>query len=138
MQALRLNDGAGLTGSMNTYVWGWSSEVLPSHEIVYFVEQLPGEGAFDLSDRPRSPLQVYALVDGLWQSRGTFPVPGRPKMRQGLKRGPIGSGDMMGGPIELTLHDFDGDGLQDLILEDGKTWVGYSVDSGKFVVKNPK
>jgi hypothetical protein len=67
--------GAGLTGSMNTYVWGMSTDLVPSPEPVYFVELLPTnqkvafwhtlDGSF-----AKQPLYAFSLVKALWTSRG--------------------------------------------------------------------
>ncbi len=133
MQVLRESDGVGLTGSLHTYVWGRSDEILPDGEVVYLVEMLPGSGRFDLADRTPSALEVYALVDGLWSSRGNFPLPGRPEIRIETAAGSRGVGAFTY-YAELTLEDRDGDGLADVELESGD-WVGYSSDLGSFEVK---
>jgi len=133
MQVLRESDGVGRTGSLNTYVWGRSDELLPSGEMVYLVEILPGSGRFDLADRTPSALAVYALVDGLWSSRGNFPLAGRPKIRFEMPAGSRGVGSFTY-YAELTLDDVDHDDLADVQLESGD-WVGYDSSSGTFAIK---
>lgn len=114
MQVLDERTGTGLTGSQGTYVWGWSDELLPG-ERVYLVEYLAGPGAFDLSDRAASPLQVHVLAGGLWGSRGSFPVAGRPKIVAGAPRGALGVGSYTS-LSQLTLHPGEPPGVE---LEDG-------------------
>lgn len=122
MQVLDERTGTGLTGSQGTYVWGWSDELLPG-ERVYLVEYLAGPGAWDLSDRAPSALQVNALAGGVWQARGAFPVVGRPKLRVVAPQGPLGAGSSTY-IAELTLHPGSPPGVE---LEDG-TIVGHSAD----------
>ncbi|MEZ4221772.1 MAG: hypothetical protein R3B13_12645 [Polyangiaceae bacterium] len=133
MQVLRESDGSGLTGGQHVYVWGWSSALLPGGEVVYLVENLPGAGAFDLSDRAPSQLSVLALVGGLFTARGTLPVAGRPVLRTVAPSGARGAGSYTYF-AELELADRDGDGLADVHLESGD-WVGYSTAKSAFVTK---
>jgi hypothetical protein len=67
MKVLRESDGAGLTGSQDTYVWGWSSALKCGGEVLYLVEFLPNPVRFDIRDSlgvrlPPPQLVVYALV----------------------------------------------------------------------------
>jgi hypothetical protein len=133
MVALQTADGNSVTGSVQTYVWGKSDALVPGGETVYLVETLPASEAFDLSDVPPSKLNVYALVKGLWTTRGLFPVAARPKIRSIPEQGARGMG-AYSGYAELTLADVDCDGVQDVQLDDG-TWVGWSKSSSAFVVK---
>ncbi|MBK9758083.1 MAG: hypothetical protein IPO88_32130 [Nannocystis sp.] len=114
MQVVDERTGLGLTGSQGTYVWGWSDLLLPG-ERVYLVEYLAGPGAFDLSDRPLTPLKVHALSQGLWQARGEFPIAGRPKLQMVDPAGPRGVGSYTL-YSELTLHPGDPAGVE---LADG-------------------
>jgi hypothetical protein len=132
MQVFRESDGVVLTGGQYHYVWGWTDRLLPSGEIVYLVEILPESGRFDLADRSTSTLEVYALVDGMWSSRGTFPVEGRPLLERSSPTDDLGSGDFTT-IAELTLADSDGDGLVEVQLEDG-SWVEWSASAGAFAV----
>jgi hypothetical protein len=133
MIALAAADGTSVTGSVQTYVWGWSDAITPGGEVVYLVESLPASEAFDLSDVPPTELNVYALVKGLWTPRGTFPVAGRPKIRSVAEQGSKGMG-AYSGYAELTLADVDCDGVRDVQLDDG-TWIGWSKTSGGFAKK---
>lgn len=130
MQVLRERDGAVLTGSPETYVWGRVDTLLPGGEVLYLVEHLPGAGAFDLSDRQASPLQVRALVDGQWSDRGTFPVPGRPRIVPTGPGGPRGLGSYSHF-AELDVRDRDGDGLGEVRLANG-TWIGWNETTRTF------
>ncbi|MCY1058643.1 hypothetical protein [Nannocystis sp. SCPEA4] len=123
MQVVDERTGQGLTGSQQTYVWGWSDQLVPG-EVVYLVEYLPPKHLWDLSDVAPSALQVQALVGGLWQSRGTFPLAGRPKLQQRTPTGPRGAGSYTT-LAELTLHPGDPPGVE---LEDG-TVVGFDGDA---------
>ncbi|WAS90186.1 hypothetical protein [Nannocystis punicea] len=114
MQVVDERTGQGLTGSQQTYVWGWSDQLRPG-ELVYLVEYLPPTTLWDLSDVAPSALQVQALEGGLWQSRGTFPVAGRPKLQQRVPTGAQGVGSYTSF-AELTLHPGDPPGVE---LEDG-------------------
>jgi hypothetical protein len=131
MQARRVGDGASVTGSQDTYVWGRSDRLLPGGEILYLVEVLPSRVRFDLADVPPSALRVYALVAGLWTERGVFPVAGRPALRSVMPEGAIGVGSFTG-LAELDALDLDGDGLDEIALTDG-TRIGASGTT--FVVK---
>jgi hypothetical protein len=130
---LREGDGSPLTGSQETYVWGWTDALVPGDEVVYLVEVLPGSGAFDLSDRTPGTIEARALVDGLWSARGSFPDAGRPRVLAVPAEGSRGVGSYT--PFaELSLADRDGDGLVEVEREDG-TFVGWDAATGTFVGK---
>ena len=129
MQVLDERTGVGLTGSQGTYVWGWSDLLRPG-ERIYLVQYLAGPGAFDLSDRPLTALKAHALSDGLWQARGEFPVPGRPKLRQQDPQGPRGVGSYTFFS-ELTLHPGDPAGVE---LDDGSI-VAHDPDTDTWVLR---
>jgi hypothetical protein len=133
MQARAEASGQSRTGGLNTYIWGRATTLRPGGETLYLVELLPGEGRWDLADRAASALVVYALVGGYWTDGGTFPVPGRPMIRHEPARGARGVASSTTYE-ELTLEDVDGDGLDDVELEDG-TWVGWSTSASDFVVR---
>ena len=133
MQLLRVSDGHPLTGGQGHYVWGWSDALLPGGEVVYLLEMLPGEGRFDLADRAPSPLQAFALVNGIWSSRGVFPVEGRPLMKSTQAIDSLGVGSMTY-ISELTVADADGDGIQEVALEDG-SWIEWSLGADAFVTQ---
>ena len=129
MQVLDERTGLGLTGSQGTYVWGWSDQLRPG-ERIYLVEYLAGPGAFDLSDRPLTPLRAHALADGLWQPRGEFPLPGRPKLKSVDPQGPRGVGSYTSFS-ELTLHPGDPAGVE---LGDG-TIIAHDPDTDTWIVR---
>lgn len=131
MQARRVSDGSSVTGSQRTYVWGRTDRLRPDGEVVYVVESLPDRTRFDLMGVTPGPMSVLALVDGLFVSRGTLPVAGRPAIAHVPAKGAVATGDSSG-IAELVLRDPDGDGVHDLQLADG-TWVGLSGDA--FVVR---
>ncbi len=133
MQVRRQSDGTSVTGCGETYVWGWSDRLHPDGEALYLVEPLPGVGAFDLSDRESTALDVRALVDGLWVSRGLAPAVGRPRIVQTSVGGPVGLGSFSF-VAGLSLDDRDDDGLDDVELEDG-TWFGWDFATASFVTK---
>jgi hypothetical protein len=134
MQVRRLTDGASVTGSQDTYVWGWSDAVHPGGERVYLVEVLPSSVRFDLVDAPVTAIMVWALPgDGLWSPRGQLPVAGRPMIASVPAEDHRGVGSYTG-LAELVLEDRDGDGLEDVQLADG-SWAGWSDDAGAYVVK---
>jgi hypothetical protein len=143
MSVKRLSDGAQLTGSLDTYVWGWSTALRPGGEPIYLVEPTPNPVRFDLKTSeggPRLPapqLLMRALVGGLWQDRGTFPIAARPAANWLPKIGGLGTGDYTG-VRTLLLADRDGDGLSevDMMRDDGThAWVGWNATSGTSVVK---
>lgn len=125
MQVRRLSDGASLTGSLNTYVWGATERLLPSGELVYVVESMPSGARFDVADVPASALHVWALVDGLWSPRGDLPIAGRPRILSVPAEGDVGVGSFSM-PTALDLTDTDGDGLAELALTSGErvAWDG--------------
>lgn len=129
MQVVDERTGAGLTGSQGTYVWGWTDELLPG-ERTYLVEYLAGPGAFDLSDRPLTPLRVHTLSQGLWQPRGEFPLAGRPKLRMQDPQGPRGVGSYTA-YAELTLHPGEPPGLE---LDDGSI-VAHDPDTDAWILR---
>lgn len=133
MQVVREADGAVLTGSQGTYVWGWSGALRPGPAPLYLVEYLPPVTLWDLSDVAASPLRVQALAGGLWAAGDLFPVPGRPKLAAVAPEGWRGSGSSA--PYaELSAVDRDGDGYLEVELEDG-TFVGWDDATEAFVVK---
>lgn len=134
MQARRVTDGSSITGSQRTYVWGRTDRLLPSREIVYLVESLPERTRFDLADVAPTPLQVYALVGGLWTPRGTMPVAGRPVLAQIPAEGPTGVGSFTA-LAELDLADRDGDGLAEVRIAGptGDAWIGWEEGTAAFV-----
>ena len=129
MQVVDERIGTGLTGSQGTYVWGWSDELIPG-ERIYLVEYLAGPGAFDLSDRPLTPLRAHTLAQGLWQPRGELPVAGRPKLRMTDPQGPRGVGSYTA-YAELTLHAGDPPGLE---LDDGSV-VAHDPDTDAWILR---
>lgn len=133
MMALRESDGQSVTGGLNVYVWGRSDRLTASRETLYLVEQLPGAGYFDLSDRAASPLVAYALVGGLFQNRGVFPAAGRPAIRQVSPSGSVGVGSYTY-VAELDEQDVDGDGAMEVRMRDGR-WVGWDRATSAWVVK---
>ncbi|HZO17045.1 MAG TPA: hypothetical protein VFB62_27400, partial [Polyangiaceae bacterium] len=131
MQARRRSDGASITGSLQTYVWGWSDQLLPSGEVAYLVETLPTLVRFDRADVPDTALTVMTLVNGLWQSIGVLPVAGPPKIVLEAARGANGVGSSTG-LAELSLRDADDDGIAELELTGGQ-WIEY--DGSAFAVQ---
>jgi len=136
MRVLRERDGMPLADSSNVYVWGASRELVPSGEMVYLVESLPGKSVpFDLRELPPGSMLVRALSNGAWSERGAIPIAGRPRIRAVQGSGSRGYGSYTYF-AELTLEDIDGDGLKDLQLADGM-WVGYSSSRQQFIAKTP-
>ena len=119
MQVRRVRDGASLTGSLGTYVWGATDRLLPSRELVFVVESMPSGARFDVSDVPASAMHVWALVDGLWAARGDLPIVGRPRILTTPASGDVGVGSFAD-PTALDLTDVDGDGLAELALATGE------------------
>jgi hypothetical protein len=142
MKVLRESDGTVLTGSADTYVWGWSSSLVSSREILYLVDILPDPVRFDIKDDAGvriapSELHVSALVDGRWADRGALPVAGRPVLVDVPKTGALGTGDFYGVKA-LSLADLDHDGLEEVAISTasgGVVWIGWSSDSGSWVTK---
>jgi hypothetical protein len=132
MKVIREADGAGLTGSLDTYVWGWSAALREGNEIIYLLEWLPNPVRFDIADDSGnrlapSQLRAWALVNGLWSDRGTFPIAGRPVLVDVPKTGSLGTGDFY--PVKsLWLEDADADDFQDVAIAtaSGVVWVGWS------------
>jgi hypothetical protein len=142
MKVIREADGAGLTGSLDTYVWGWSAALRAGNEIIYLLEWLPNPVRFDVTDDTGnrlapSQLRAWALVNGLWSDRGTFPIAGRPELVDVPKTGSLGTGDFY--PVKsLRLEDRDADGLQEVAIELASgdvVWVGWCSASGSWVTK---
>lgn len=134
MRVIRESNGATLTGSLNSYIWGKADNFYSTAEPVYLVEILPDSEMFDLSDQPPPKLQARTIgANGLWNVLGTFPITGRPlikKVPPSSSRG-LGIGYYY---AELTTSDRDEDGFMDVQLTDG-SWVGYSKTKGTLVVK---
>lgn len=142
MKVIRESDGASLTGSQGTYVWGWSTALKTGGETLYLVESLPGVVRFNLKDDAGNrlaptQLRVYALVNGFWSDRGTLPVAGRPVLLDAPKTGSLGTGDFYGVKT-LSLADRDSDGLMDVAVQaaDGSiAWIGWSATTSSWIVK---
>jgi hypothetical protein len=142
MKVMRESDGASLTGSQGTYVWGWSTALKAGGEALYLVESLPAQVRFNLKDDAGNrlaptQLRVYALVNGFWSDRGTMPVAGRPVLLDAPKTGSLGTGDFFAVKM-LSLQDRDGDGLQDVAIQTATgsiVWIGWSATASSWVVK---
>jgi hypothetical protein len=142
MKVVRESDGVGLTGSLDTYIWGWSTALKTGTEALYLVENLPTSVRFNLADEAgnrlaATPLRIRALVNGLWSDRGTFPVAGRPVLLDSPKTGTLGTGDFYGVKT-LQLQDRDGDGLMDVAIRNASgatVWVGWSSTSASWTEK---
>jgi hypothetical protein len=138
LQAFDIKTGRNIVSIPNTYVWGMSNKLLPSSEFVYLAEGSPSDHAFDLSDVPHSALKLYALVDGNWTLRGTFPKAGRPKI---VLTYPLGryavdystSGSRNGYAQLVTRHV----GGQDEVQLDDGSWVAFDSQAHKFVLRTP-
>ena len=131
MQVVDERTGTPLTGGQTIYVWGWSDRIGPDDEVLYLVEYLPPKTLWDLSDVPPGTLQVQALVNGLLQPRGSFPVAGRPKLDLQEPRGPRGAGSYTAF-AELTLHP--GDATPGVELEDG-TIIGWDPNTQTWLAR---
>jgi hypothetical protein len=133
VQVLAQSDGTLLIETPNVYVWGVVADVLPGQGTMYVTEDLSGTMPYDLSDRPPGTLKLRSLSRAGWGKAEPFPLPGRPKITSVERsRGAVGNSQS---PIaELTLHDLDGDGLQELQLLDG-TWIGYDAHAKGLVAK---
>jgi hypothetical protein len=137
IEVLRENDGTLLIETPSRYVWGLSEQLHPGREPLYFFEVIEPEArSFDLRLLPMPRLTVQALDKGQWIDRGTFPIAGRPRLRRLTDTGPRGHGSASYF-YELMLDDVDGDGLQELQLEDG-TWIGWSKTLAAWAVKEPR
>jgi hypothetical protein len=141
----RQTDGVTLTGSLDTYVWGRSNQIMPNREWVYFPQWLSSPVLFnDPATAPLRKLGAYALVNGLWTLRGMLPVCGRPWLTLS-PHGTSGRSAVIGdaGDIaDLTLQDVDLDGNMDLEMQIDNAdppnceWVGYSTQTSGFVIKS--
>jgi hypothetical protein len=138
MQARAVADGQIVSQSSDTYVWGMSERLLPTAEKVYLVQVLPSQGQmFDMTDVPPSQIEVLALVNASWTSRGGFPVAGVPKIvitptNVNPAHG-LGITGLNSGFAYLTTQA-NASGLEDVQMEDG-TWVGYDPGTRSFIVK---
>jgi hypothetical protein len=134
MQARHRATGASITGSTDSYVWGWSNGLLGTGELTYLVETFAGPVRFDRMDVPPSPLSVRALVNGLWADRGTLPLPGPPKLVPVPAAGARGVGSFTAF-VELSHRDADADGILEIELASGE-WVEW--DGVRFAVYNQR
>jgi hypothetical protein len=134
-RVLREENGADAAILEHAYVWGRASGIAPGGETLYLAEELPGDGSFDLSDRAQPRLRAYALTQGQFLPRASFPGASRPRIQDIGLDGAHGTGDFIGGGLrELVLRDVDADGFRDVQLQDG-SWVGYSAAQQGFVRK---
>jgi pimeloyl-ACP methyl ester carboxylesterase len=146
MQVQALSNGAGLTVVPNGYGWASVDRFVARGRSVLLVEPMPASVRFDGADlKTPAPLDVFELLppDGArtwrWVRLGTFPVSGRPVLRQrDLSTGPTGSS--FGGVLDPVLEDVDGDGLDEVQVRrpDGtRAWVGVAPGGG-FTVKSQR
>jgi hypothetical protein len=133
MQVLRESDGAPLTGSTQSYIWGWSDRIFPGGDVVYLTEVTPSSMRFDFGDVAPTPLSMRSLSHGSWVDRGTLPVAGRPRIVYPALGGSRGVGSSTAF-TELSLYDIDGDGLLDFQLVSGG-WAGWSAAQGAWIMK---
>jgi hypothetical protein len=143
MQVQALRDGAGLTAVPNAYGWASLHKIVAAGRAVLLVEPMAASLRFDATDvATPSPLEVLELLPPSgaatwrWARLGTFPVAGRPVLRQrDLATGPVGSS--FGGVLDPIVDDVDGDGLDEVQVRrpDGTlAWIGAGA-GGAFVVK---
>jgi hypothetical protein len=136
LQAYDLKNGRNIASVPNTYVWGMSSRLLPGGEFLYLAEEVPADHAFDLSDVPPSAIELRVLMNGNWETRGTFPSKSRPKIVLTYPQGRYAvdhstSGSRNGYAQLNTRHVGDLDEVQ---LEDG-SWIGYDLREHKLTVR---
>jgi hypothetical protein len=143
---LHLWNGTGHTGGSSVYVWGTARNLtgLGGGNSFFVLETQPaGSWPFDLGATTAPAMQVKTLKAGLFQHVGTFPVPGRPKLRRAMPTDDdidslspdwnIGFGSSTAMTV-LTMQDVNCDGTLEMLLDTNK-WVGWS--AGSFVVVEP-
>jgi hypothetical protein len=146
----KLWSGEGYTGGTNVYAWGTARNLTGlggSNTFLVLEVQPSGSAPVDLSLSTAPAMQVKTLKGGLFQHVGTFPVPGRPKIRRAFPTDDdidsltpdwnigFASGTSMS---VLTMRDVNCDGSSEIMLETNQ-WVGWSsAGSGAFVLVEPK
>lgn len=146
---VHLWNGTTFTGGTNVYVWGTARNLTGlggSSTFMVLETQPSGSWPIDLSLSTAPAMQVKTLKAGLFQHVGTFPVPGRPKLRRVLPSDDdidtlspdwnIGFASSTAMTV-LTMRDVNCDGVREIMLETNQ-WVSWSASAGAFAVIEPK
>lgn len=131
--------GGQLAGMTGGYIWGWSVRIVPN-SLVYVVEPLKPNGPFDFTwdfardqASPVAGLLVRELEHGKWTRTWKLPGRARPAFAHQPGRGVHGVADYSY-RAEFVTADVDGDGIDEIQLEDG-SWVGLAPNGNAFVCK---
>jgi hypothetical protein len=143
---------AELAAYPNEYVWGEADNVLPNVPRSLLVQRLTTDGGHISYNRTGLSVDSLALLqltgrpslDPLADLIGPVPAPvttgvleyGEFGNMGGGPAHPPGIGSSYEGVAKLVVADIDGDGLNDVKLQDGK-WIGYSASTGGLALKPP-
>ena len=136
--------GVYLTAVANRYVWGRATNVVPNNTnpllLVQGFTSNSGKVAFGQTASSVDALHVVQLTSApSWSLVGSvLNPPSAPKLIDRFNyygAYSVGLGSSNAGMPELNLKDIDGDGLNDVELQNGQ-WLGWSAAQGKLVIKN--
>lgn len=138
---LDAGNGKDVVQYPNQYVWGDAPNVIPGQTQLLLVQQFTsrdGDVRFDQTGAVIDSLALVSIKDGpsLSVLASITSPSSAPKIAFTGYRGAYasGMGASWGGIPQLVLKDIDGDGLNDIELQDGR-WLGYSASTDGLVIK---
>jgi hypothetical protein len=142
-------NGAEVKDYPNLYIWGDAPNVIPNQSSLLLAQRLTSNDGDVRFDETGKPIDSFVLVKLASRSTlttmATLAAPSAapqitPQVRNSEKSYyggyPPGIGSSQWGIPKLILKDIDGDGLNDIKLENGR-WIGWSASESKLVVKAP-
>jgi len=121
----------------NSYIWGkFPANVLtPSGEAVFLVERFSSESIpFNRAGIGDRTLEVWSFGEGGARRSHILPISGPPQIIATNVPDARAQSNTIG-LAEPVARDLDGDGLVEVLMSDGQSWVGFDLASQQFKVK---
>ena len=121
----------------NSYIWGkFPANVLtPSGEAVFLVERFSSESIpFNRAGIGDRPLEVWSFGEGAARPSYVLPISGPPRIIATNAPDARAQANTWG-LAEPVARDLDGDGLVEVLMSDGQSWVGFDPASQQLKVK---
>lgn len=143
LNILDAKDGRQISSLGNHYVWGRVDKVWPdTSKALFLLHQNHPDGSYAQTAEDLKAFTLAYVQDGQFAPLSTLECPSAvPRLREGTVGG-HGFGTYAPGKNtstdnvglkDVTIEDIDGDGLNDILLADGR-WIGYA--QGKLSYKN--
>lgn len=140
LQVLDERTGASAVAAADTYLWGFSNEILPGGRTVLLVEKLNRPVPFNrlgVSEPQIHLLQLESTPTWAFTELGALPIQGAPYTQErGYDVAPPPFAQYKSGPNSrlVVRRNAQAKGLMDFQLVNGK-WIGYSPAEGRLVTK---